>query len=513
MKQSLRGFLAATLMALLVAGCATQSPSVVDRVPDRDPGQLLSQAEEQSSEQAARTRLEAADIFARQGQREEAFDAAGDIDEQALSESDRVRWALLFSELARALDEPDSVLRATQVLDDELSMPSEVQRALEDRQRWARETLDQPDPERFALPELEGETINRIAVALPESGALSNVAETLASAMRLHHDIKGDDVQLSFLDASQYSLNELYDRAQQMNAQVMIGPLDKGQVTQLEQRDSVPVPTLALNYGSSERNQAKRLFQYGLSAEDEARQAARRAWQDGHRRMTLMVPDNDWGQRVGEAFWNQWQRQGGEITNAVRYNPDNPVSDAVKTALNVRGERAQLDDIDALFLLALPDYARQVPPTMDYYYAQDLPVYATSHLHEGRRQTRLDQDLNDVMFMDIPWQIPDAAVGGEEVLPFYASYQRLREESDASMFRLMAMGVDAYEIATHLSDFSQLEGLDGSTGKLFLTSDGRIYRELPWAKFQNGTPSPILIPGLLDDEEESQEENDERNDG
>lgn len=508
MKQSLRGFLAATLMALFVAGCAMQPPSVVDRVPDEDPGRLLSQAQEQAPGEAARTRLEAANIFARQGQREDAFEAAGAINEQALSEANRVRWALLFSELARALNEPDSVLRATQVLDDELPMQAEQQRTLEDRQRWAREALDKPDPERFALPELEGETINRILVALPESGALSSVAETIASAMRRHHDIQGDDVQLSFLDASQYSLNELYDRAQQMNTQVMIGPLDKEQVTQLEQRDSVPVPTLALNYGSGERNQAKRLFQYGLSAEDEARQAARRAWQDGHRQMALMVPDNNWGQRVGEAFWNEWHRQGGEISNAVRYNPDNPVSDAVKTALNVRGERAQLNEIDALFLLALPDYARQVPPTMDYYYAPDLPIYATSHLHEGRGQTRLDQDLNDVMFMDIPWQIPDAAVGGEEVLPFYDSYQRLREEPDASMFRLMAMGVDAYEIATRLSDFSALEGFDGSTGKLFLTADGRIYRELPWAKFQNGTPAPILIPGLMS----SEEDNDERDD-
>ncbi|MFN2409603.1 MAG: penicillin-binding protein activator [Halomonas sp.] len=509
MKQSLRGFLAATLMALLVAGCATQSPSVVDREPDEDPGRLLSQAEEQAPEEAARTRLEAANIFARQGQREDAFEAADAIDEQALSESDRVRWALLFSELARALDEPDSVLRAAQVLDDELPMQSDQQRALEDRQRWAREARDKPDPERFALPELEGERINRVVVALPESGALSNVADTIGSAMRRHHESQGDDVELSFLDASDYTLEELYDRVQQMNAQVMIGPLDKEQVTQLEQRDSVPVPTLALNYGSGDSNQAKRLFQYGLSAEDEARQAARRAWQDGHRRMSLMVPDNNWGQRVGEAFWNEWHGQGGDISNAVRYNPDNSVSDAVKTALNVRGERAQLDDIDALFLLALPDYARQVPPTMDYYYAPDLPVYATSHLHEGRRQTRQDQDLNDVMFMDIPWQIPDAAVGGEEVLPFYDSYQRLREESDASMFRLMAMGVDAYEIATRFSDLSEMEGFDGSTGKLFLTGDGRFYRELPWAKFQNGTPAPILIPGLMGDEEDNDESNDD----
>jgi len=494
MKQSLRGLLAAALVAFLVAGCAMQSPSVVDRVPVEDPGQLLHQAEQQAPEQAAKTRLEAANILARQGERDRAFETADGIDESLLSEPDRVRWALLFSELARALDEPRAVLRATQVLDDELPMQASQQERLAERQRWAREALDQPGAVTVALPELEGQAIRRIVVALPESGPLSSVANTIATAMRQHHDVKGGNTELSFLDASRYSLDELYDRAQQMNAQLMIGPLDKSQVTQLEQRDSVPLPTLALNYGSGDNNQAQRLFQYGLSAEDEARQAARRAWQDGHRQMSMMVPDNDWGRRVGEAFWNEWHSQGGEVANAVRYNPDSSVSNAVQTALNVSGERARLSNIDALFLLALPEYARQVPPTMDYYYAPDLPIYATSHLHEGRLQTRLDQDLNDVMFMDIPWQIPDAAVGGEEALPFASTYQSLRDESDASMFRLMAMGVDAYELAIRFSNLNELNGLNGSTGMLYLNDDGRIYRELPWAKFQNGVPSPILIP-------------------
>ncbi|MBZ5486674.1 penicillin-binding protein activator [Halomonas aquamarina] len=495
MKHSLRGVFATALTVLLMSGCAMQSPSVVDRGDDRDAGRLLSQAEQQAPDQAAKTRLEAAGILAQQGQRDNAFEAAGNVDVARLSEGDRVRWALLFSELARAMDDPRAVLRATQVLNDDLPMQNDQRETLEERQRWARNALDEGDPELLALPGLEGQPIRRIVVALPESGPLSSVANTLATAMRRHHDIIGDNVELSFLDASQYSIDELYQRAEQMNAQLIIGPLAKDQVTQLEQRDSVPLPTLALNYGSGEQNNAARLFQYGLSAEDEARQAARRAYQDGHRQMSMMVPDNDWGRRVGEAFWNEWHRQGGEITNAVRYNPESSVSNAVKTALNVSGERAQLGNIDALFLLALPDYARQVPPTMDYFYAPNLPIYATSHLHEGRLQTRRDQDLDDVMFVDIPWQIPDAAVGGEEVLPFYATYQRLREESDASMFRLMAMGVDAYEIATHLTDIAALNGMQGSTGTLFLTGDGRIYRELPWARFQNGTPTPILIPG------------------
>ncbi|BBI61152.1 hypothetical protein HSBAA_24580 [Vreelandella sulfidaeris] len=128
MKQSLRGLLATTLMAFLVVGCAMQPPSVVDRVPAEDPGQLLSQAEQQAPEQAAKTRLEAANILARQGERDRAFETADGIEESLLSEADRVRWALLLSELARALNEPRAVLRATQVLDDELPMQANQQK-------------------------------------------------------------------------------------------------------------------------------------------------------------------------------------------------------------------------------------------------------------------------------------------------------------------------------------------------------------------------------------------------
>ncbi|WP_346798851.1 penicillin-binding protein activator [Halomonas sp. Bachu 37] len=501
MKHTIRGLLAATITTLLLAGCAYQPPTQVDRAPERDAGQLLQQASQQAPAEAARTRLEAAEILARQGERSQAYETADAIDESELGENDRVRWAVLFSELARGEEEPRNVLRATQVLDAELSMTAEQQRALTERQRWARDTLDRPDPELLALPELEGKELRNIAVFLPQSGPLSSVAETLTTAIRRHHEISGTGTRLSFYDSSREDLDALYDRARQQGAQLVLGPLDKDKVSQLEQRDNVPLPTLALNYGSGDYNQARRLFQYGLSAEDEARQAARRAWQDGHRQAALMVPDNDWGRRVGEAYWEQWSEQGGDITNAVRYNPDNAVTAAVRTALNVSGERARLDNIDTLFLLALPDYARQIPPTLDYYYAQGLPVYATSHLHEGPLQPRLDKDLDGIMFIDIPWLIPDAAVGGEEALPFYPSYQRLSDEADGSMLRLMAMGVDAYEIAFALADLSQLEqGVQGSTGVLRAGSDGRIRRELPWAKFENGVPRPILAPGLMGDE-------------
>ncbi|SEK61181.1 penicillin-binding protein activator [Halomonas daqiaonensis] len=580
MKISFRGPLAAALTALLLAGCSFQ-PSIVERQADDDPQRLLQQAEQQAPAQAALSRLEAADILARQGNRTQALEVAKEVDDSQLERQALTRWALLLSELGESMGEPWAVIQAGQLLD-EVELPREASLSLRERLGMALAEVDEPlaaaralirvqaeteredlnDPiwdqlsrlddgslstlreegkdltrgwvtlaqvvrssgsdiqrlfarldewrerhrghpaarrlpgEITALSELRGQEVDHIAVFLPESGPLAGIAEAIREGIRTQHQESADrGARLSFFDSSQSDMETLYRTAADRGAQVVIGPLDKDAVSRLEQRERVPLPTLALNYGRGERNRALGLFQYGLSAEDEALQAAHRAWVDGHRLASLLVPDNDWGRRVGEAFWNAWRDLGGEIANAVRYNPEASATESARRAVTN-------PQPDMLFLMALPEYARQVPPTLDYYYSGGLPIYATSHLFEGRLQPRLDHDLDDVLFSDIPWQIPDAAVGGVEALPFLESYRQLREESDSAMFRLMAMGVDAYELARRLPQLQAISGIEllGATGTLTPGDDGRIQRRLPWARFVNGVPQPVLTRGVFGDD-------------
>ncbi|MDN3525501.1 penicillin-binding protein activator [Halomonas sabkhae] len=582
MKISPRGPLAAVLLALLLVGCSTQQ-SVTERQPTSDPDQLLQSANQQEPAAAAASRLEAADILARQGRAPQALEIARNLDPAPLSSEQRRRWALLLSELGESQGDPQAVVKAGQLLKDD-TPPREQTNLLLGRLGRALAELDQPLPaaaafmrlqaanddtglndpiwrqlsnlpgpsldrlrnsqeantrawlaltdltrdtsadiERLfqriddwrsrypdhpaarqlptkiqALRDLRGSEVRHIAIFLPESGPLERVADAIEQGMRTHHlevvNRSASGTQLSFIDSADGNLEALYAEAESMGAQAVIGPLDKDLVTRLEQRDQVPLPTLALNYGTSERNQAEGLFQYGLSAENEARQVARRGRIDGMQSAALLIPDNDWGRRVGAAFRNTWQANNGDIVRTERYNPEQSATESTRRA--VRSPQP-----DMLFLLALPDYARQVPPTLDYYSAADLPVYATSHLYEGHPQPRLDKDLDGVSFVDIPWQIPDAAVGGEEALPYVNSYRQLREESEPSMFRLMAMGVDAYELARRLPQLQAIPGseLFGATGTLSAAEDGRIQRQLPWARFSEGTPQPMMSPGSLGD--------------
>lgn len=431
-----------------------------------------------------------------------------DTDNAALNDAIwRQLTRLNAQELAQIGEDPDPLTTGwLEVIDLQRRSGGDITRFLDRFGEWRDRNARHPAARRppndlSALRELRDQDVHRMAILLPESGPLANVAEQIRQGMQARHMEAGNQgettPQMTFIDASGGDLDALYAEASMAGAQVVIGPLDKDQVTALEERDSVPLPTLALNYGNNERNQARDLFQYGLSAEDEARQAARRAYLDGHRRSAVLVPDNEWGQRVGEAFRLEWQRQGGDITSAVRYNPQSPVANAIRPLLNVSGERAQLGNVDMLFLLALPSYARQVPPTLDFYYASGLPIYATSHLYEGRPQPRLDHDLDDVQFVDIPWTIPNAAVGGENALPFFGSYMTLRENDDPSLFKLNAMGVDAYELGRRLPQLRAIPGSEifGATGNLRAAEDGRIHRELPWAQFTSGVPQPPL--GLM----------------
>lgn len=605
MEKTRHGLLVAALLLLLIAGCAPMD--VGQRVTEAEPAELLEQAEGESPEQAASLRLEAADILARRGQEQQALDIAGELDDERLDPEERIRWALLLSEVAYDLEDPWGVIQATQVLDDDLpfsrnqyytlryrqglalgqvgepqssieallevqaaidstdlnddiwkqlsrlSSPAldelhrspdeltagwlavnelqrrsggDIERFLRQFEEWRERNENHPAARRppselMALRELRGREVRRIAIFLPQSGPLANVAEQIREGIQVRHmqAVNNGETtpQLMFIDANESDLESLYAEATMTGAQVVIGPLDKSQVTELERRDSVPLPTLALNYGSNDRNNARDLYQYGLSAEDEARQVARRAYADGHRRSAILTPNNEWGARVGAAFRAAWEQEGGEIASAIHYNPQAPVATAVEPLLDVRNERARLNDVDMLFLLALPSYARQVPPTLDYYYAGDLPIYGTSHLYEGRPRPRDDHDLDDVMFVDIPWLIADAAVGGEEALPFLSSYRELSDENDPSLLKLTAMGVDAYELARRLPQFQVIQGTEvyGATGTLSAAEDGRIRRQLPWARFVNGVPQPPLINGLfnrLQEEDEADEDDRESND-
>ncbi|MEN2393577.1 penicillin-binding protein activator [Pseudomonas halotolerans] len=353
------------------------------------------------------------------------------------------------------------------------------------------------------LKELASQPLSKIALLLPQDGPLSSVARALREGfMAAHYQAQQagqNPPSIQFYDSSRLtSLDDFYRKAQADGVQLVVGPLEKPLVKQLSTRPQLPITTLALNYSEGEQGPAQ-LFQFGLAAEDEAREVSRRARVDGLHRAAVMVPKGEWGDRVLKAFSQDWQDNGGTIIAVERI--DQPVQLAqqiadmfhlrqsegrakrlqstVDTAVAAQPSRRQ--DIEFLFLASTPQQAQQIKPTLNFQYAGDVPVYATSHVFSASGDQNQYNDMSGVRFCETPWLL-DAND------PLRKQVTAQWPQAAGSLGRLYAMGADAYRLAPRLGQLKALPDtrIEGLSGSLAVSPSQRVQRQLPWAEFING---------------------------
>lgn len=355
-----------------------------------------------------------------------------------------------------------------------------------------------------ALQELSSQPLSEIALLLPQEGQLASVARALRDGFLAAHYQAQQAGQtppnIQLYDSSRLrSLDEFYQQAQAAGVQLVIGPLEKALVTQLGAREQLPITTLALNYSETDQEGPAQLFQFGLAAEDEAREAARRAWADGMRRAVALVPSGEWGERVLAAFRQSWQGAGGSLIAAEHVAQPVELAQQIADLFQLRQSEARAkrlqntlgvalaaqptrrQDVDFIFLAATPQQAQQIKPTLAFQYAGDVPVYATSHLFSGNHNQAQYLDMNGIRFCETPWLLDINA-------PLRQQVGNQWPQAGGSLGRLYAMGADAFQLAARLDQLKALPEtrLDGLSGSLSLNPAQRIERQLPWAEFRDG---------------------------
>jgi len=167
-------------------------------------------------------------------------------------------------------------------------------------------------------------------------------------------------------------------------AQLVIGPLGRAAVEQVVRKTDLSIPALLLSHIQEDSEPLPgHIFQFGLPPEQEARQAAERAYLDGHRQAAVLYAESDWGKRMLNAFVAHWQQLGGILLTSVPYNPsDSDYSRSIKQLLNIsqsearkRALRARLglklkfqarrrEDVDLIFLAADAKRGRLLKPQL-----------------------------------------------------------------------------------------------------------------------------------------------------
>lgn len=437
--------------------------------------------------------------------------------DEAITENNNGFWQLLTqlpsSELRdRANKSSDTQMRGWYQLallgrDTQTDISSQLSALSRWRERWPAHSANTHPPQALQLLErLAAQRADSIALLLPLTGSLGSAGRAIRDGFMAAHytalNAGAATPRVMVYDTGiQQPFEEVYQSAVDAGAQVIIGPLDKSKVANLLATEKLPVPTLALNYGDQGRL-TDDLVQFGLAVEDEARQIAQHAYRQGHRQAMVLTTNSSWGQRGAEAFEEEWRNLGGSVSIGKTFSSNSKFANLVSDALLIPASKARKkelqgrmgtsleftprrrDDVDMVFVAALPQQARQLNPMLTYYYAGDLPVYATSHVFGGSVNPNRDRDINGVHFTALPWLFENNQTKQEIE----------QQASPAPAFaRLYALGADAFRLYPRIPMLRQFpqQKVHGLTGALSLSADGRIVREQMWARIEKGVPVPV----------------------
>ncbi len=332
---------------------------------------------------------------------------------------------------------------------------------------------------------------NKVALLLPLSGPLSGPGNAVRDGFMAAAKSNENNTEINAYDTDKGDVAELYQKAISEGAEYVVGPLTKNQVAAVAKIDH-PVPTLLLN--DADVNLQDNTYLFGLSPLSEASQVAIKARSKGYRRALVIAPKNEWGSEVTKAFSTQWKQNGGQLVDILSYAASDDMNKNMQNFLKVSESQvrekqlkqvlgqsiqslaSRRQDFDMIFLLAYPSKARQIMPLLKYYYAGDIPVFATSSVYGGSANALKDKDLDGIIFCDIPW-VFSHQMGTRNWPEQFNSYNRL-----------YALGMDSYALATQLNHLI-LFPADGSietNGTLYLKPSQQVARVLEWGQFRQG---------------------------
>lgn len=325
-----------------------------------------------------------------------------------------------------------------------------------------------------------------IAALIPTSGDLAEFGEAIRDGLLTAYlHARPEDQRLVFIDTGALPVRTAYERAAAAGADVIVGPLDKTAVAALT-RLAPPLPVVALNTPDAEAQiNPTNVVQLALAVEDEAAAIAQALLENGIERVALFHNDSAWAARARARLRRE---TGIRIVVASPMQGVRQVTNVAATALAITESAARhteleallgtkleftprpRDDVDAVVAFVAEDELLALKPALNFHFAGDLPVFIWSRVPHGALAGRLD----GVRVCEIPWRLHPSALGDQAA----AAFGPRRAASP-----LFALGVDAYRVANQLPRLTiRGESIAGSTGVLTLTDNGRIRRDLAWAK-------------------------------
>lgn len=359
-----------------------------------------------------------------------------------------------------------------------------------------------------------------VSTSAPDASAsAATPAEQPQTSAPATAPVASSNAQVKIYDTNGQPLSALLTQAQQDGATLVVGPLLKDQVNELSS-DQTPLNVLALNQPETEKN-APNICYFALSPEDEAQDAARHMWSQQKRMPLLLVPRGNFGDRIAQAFANEWQKLGGQTVLKQGLGSAGELRSSIGSGIRLTGTPVMASDaaapaqaqgvtiggitipapptdaqivqgssggaVDSVYVVATQNELTLIKPMLDMSGSgRSRPsVYASSRSYQAGAGPDYRLEMEGVQFSDIP-----LLAGSNPALMQQAT---AKFGNDYSLVRLYAMGIDAWSLANHFSQMRTLLGFEvsGSTGDLSANPNCVIHRKLPWLQYRQGSLVPV----------------------
>lgn len=344
------------------------------------------------------------------------------------------------------------------------------------------------------LPPLVGAPTGplRVALLLPlQSDALREMAESVRAGFNAARQTDRDpSISVSVIQTGDNPQDILaaYSAALPSH-EVIVGPVTRSSVTALANSGLVTKPTLALAQPDEGVRLPAQVLSMGMSLEDEARQVAAWAADEGRTQRAFVIATNSaWQRRVARAFMQEVQSRGGRatlvdvLTAGAYLDPNNLV---------VLRNRLKQDQPTMIFMALDATQARQVREAI----GTEIPQFGTSQVNPLPYQQQEEPErvpfMEGVRLVDMPWQLqPDHTA----VMVYPRVPQVPGQQRTANVERFYALGIDAYRIAREIGRGRTSFELDGVSGRLLVYFGGnvsRVERVAVPAAYRDGIVVPL----------------------
>ncbi|UTV28071.1 penicillin-binding protein activator [Photobacterium atrarenae] len=459
-------------------------------------------------------------------QTNQAFAAARErtvLDQYLQPEQKAANWQRLWQDLASY---SNNQLQSAKIAEDETVLRGWVQLSILKNtysQRPARlksavdEWLAQHPyhPANQALPaelaailSLEIPELSNVALLLPLSGRYENAGKAVRDGFinaMLDDTGRDGDTELTIYDTEAEPLATIVSKLEQTGIELVIGPLRKDKITDFQRLNQSQMTMLALNEPDQVNSAQGKACYFALSPEQEAEQAARHLFAKGHQYPMVLAPGNPFGERVSQAFINQWQQLTGHQPASSSFSSRKQVQQQIAAVFGLTESQSRIQqmkqlmgitleaqprsrrDTDAVYLIANKNELTLLKPFIEVAINPDIQppkLYASSRSYPDSNANF--NELRGIEFSDIPLLV-------DANHHFMTRFNELWPNASNTDLRLHAFGMDAYQMITELPQMQAVDNYStqGKTGRLSLDEQCVIQRQLSWAMFSGNGVEPV----------------------